>query len=62
MTSERYECVCTTCETTTVLEDLDRAQAQFNEHAAQGCEVVLRNVTPSTNPAGSASPRTEEER
>lgn len=61
MTSERYECVCTTCETSALLDDLGRAQELFNEHAAQGCEVVLRNVTRSTNPAAPASPRVDEE-
>lgn len=49
MTGSRYECVCTTCDTSEVFGDLRRAQEHFNEHAVQGCEVVLRNVTPSSD-------------
>lgn len=59
MTTERYECVCTTCETTEVTEALDRAQTLFNDHAAQGCEVVLRNITPSADPTAPESPRSD---
>ena len=44
MASERYECVCTTCETSEVVEGLRRAQERFNDHAARGCEVLLRNL------------------
>lgn len=59
MTTERYECVCTTCDTSDVTEDLDQAQARFNDHAAQGCEVVLRNIAPSADSTTTESPHSD---
>lgn len=59
MTTDRYECVCTTCDTREVTEDLDQAQSQFNDHAARGCEVVLRNITPKADQTTPESPQSD---
>lgn len=57
MTSEKYECVCSTCDTSEIVVGLSLAQQSFNEHAARGCEVVVRNVTITGTPAAPGSAR-----
>lgn len=56
MSSERYECVCSTCETSEILGTLRTAQQHFNGHAEQGCEVVLQNVSASDGRVTTTSP------
>lgn len=55
MTSKMYEYVCTTCDTSEMVEELRKAQEYFNEHADQGCEVALRNVSSSVSPVATES-------
>lgn len=43
-----YNCLCHTCDETELLEDFDRAQEFFLDHADRGCEVELVNVKFST--------------
>lgn len=52
---ERYECVCHSCGFREVTGGLRQAQESFNEHAAEGCEVVLRNASSSVE-SGSVDP------
>lgn len=59
MTSERYQCVCHTCEESRVKDELARAQEYFNNHADDGCEVVLRNVASTVNPSTTEATRLE---
>lgn len=56
MPSERYECVCSTCETSEILGELRTAQQHFNAHAERGCEVVLQNVSAAAGPVTTTSP------
>lgn len=59
MTSKMYEYVCTTCDTSKMVEELRRAQEYFNEHADQGCEVALRNVSSSVGPVTTGSAQSD---
>lgn len=52
MAREVYEWVCHSCEERDVLKDLEEAQSQFSDHAERGCEVVLRNLSPSPTQRG----------
>lgn len=59
MTSDQYECVCHSCDDNEVFTEFGRAQADFNDHADRGCEVVLRNVSSSVTPATTESAHSE---
>lgn len=61
MTSETYRCVCHTCDESEGIDELESAQAYFNEHADRGCEVVLRNVASTAAPATNAPPSPDSE-
>lgn len=45
MRDERYQCVCHTCDESTITDELLAAQSCFNNHAEQGCEIVLRRIS-----------------
>lgn len=44
-----YYCVCHTCAEDKIIEDFDRAQDYFNDHADRQCAVELRNVATAVN-------------
>lgn len=39
-----YCCLCHTCNEGTLLEELDRAEEYFDDHANRGCDVEIINV------------------
>ncbi|QLG63309.1 hypothetical protein [Halorarum salinum] len=39
-----YYCVCQTCREDDLVEEFERAQEYFNEHAERRCEVEIVNV------------------
>lgn len=43
-----YQCRCHTCDTSTVLEDLETAQNEFSAHAGKQHEVVLERIDSET--------------
>lgn len=53
-----YHCLCSTCKEDQLLDDLDRAQEYFNEHADRGCEVEILNVELEVNELTTEPPRT----
>lgn len=44
MTDDLYRCLCDTCDVSEFREGLASAQAFFNDHADDGCEVFIRKV------------------
>lgn len=58
-----YQCLCNTCKEDRLVDDIERAQEYFNEHAGRGCEVEIvkvevagdQSTADPTAPTGSGS-------
>lgn len=54
-----FQCLCGTCEEHKLIEELERAQEYFNEHAVMGCAVEILNVEPESDPSSGTLPQSE---